>query len=298
MRGHQSLSDLASELVFPLLVKPLSSYRFGSKFGGKKFFTANDVNELRQATARTAAAGVEFMLVELIPGPDDRLCSYYTYLDKSGTPQFDFTKRIVRRFPTGMGNGCYHITDWNPALREPSLRLFRQAGLRGLANAEFKWDERDSQFKLIECNARFTAANCLVTSSGIDLASFVYNRITGRPNPTFKIYRTGLRLWYPWQDFRAFLELRRQGKMSFWGWLASVAHSQTFPYFQWYDPFPSVVRSWQSLASAGRCRGLVHRVGSMLATWLQRSRTGAKVGGQVDNLAVHQGTLETCSPVR
>ena len=92
--GRVSLSDFAPDLVYPLLVKPLSSYRFGSKFGGKKFFVANNLEELRQAADRVKAAGVDFMLVELVPGPDDRLCSYYAYLDESGRPLFDFTKTL------------------------------------------------------------------------------------------------------------------------------------------------------------------------------------------------------------
>ena len=90
------------------------------------------------------------LLVEKVPGPDDLLCSYYTYLDADGEALFDFTKRIIRRFPVGMGNGCYHITDRNPEVREVALKLFRHVGLRGLANAEFKRDQRDGRLKLIE----------------------------------------------------------------------------------------------------------------------------------------------------
>jgi predicted ATP-grasp superfamily ATP-dependent carboligase len=190
----KSLDDLAPELVFPLLVKPLVSHRFAGTFGGKKFFLAHDLDELRQGARAAAAAGLDFMLVEQVPGPDDRLCSYYTYLDRDGTPLFDFTKRIVRRFPQGMGNGCYHVTDRVAGVKELSLKLFRHVGLRGLANAEFKLDERDGRLKLIECNARFTQANCLVASSGLDLATLVYNRLAGLPLPPLDRWRSGVRL--------------------------------------------------------------------------------------------------------
>jgi predicted ATP-grasp superfamily ATP-dependent carboligase len=243
----RSLRDLEPELVYPLLVKPLYSHRFAGRFGGKKFFVAGNVDELREGVETAGSAALEVMLVEQIPGPDDRLCSYYTYLDRDGTPQFDFTKRIIRRFPVGMGNGCAHITDRNPEVKEVALRLFRHVGLRGLANAEFKRDDRDGTLKLIECNARFTAANCLVASSGLDLAAFVYNRLVGLPPPATDRYRTGVRLWYPTQDFRAYLELRRRKQLSLWGWLRSIAHRQTLPYFRWSDPLPSVMRFLRSL---------------------------------------------------
>ena len=126
-------------------------------------------------------AEIEVLLVELIPGLDDLLCSYYTYLDEAHQPLFHYTKRVIRRNPPGMGGGCYHVTDWIPELCDPSLRLIQEAGLRGLANVEFKRDPRDGQLKLIECNARFSASLCLSRRSGFDLARFVYNRVVGLP---------------------------------------------------------------------------------------------------------------------
>ena len=56
-------------------------------------------------------------------------------------------------------------------MRDLGLALFGHAGLRGVANVEFKRDPRDGRLKLIECNARFTAANGLLTASGIDLGA-------------------------------------------------------------------------------------------------------------------------------
>jgi predicted ATP-grasp superfamily ATP-dependent carboligase len=268
LEANTRLDDLAGELVYPLLVKPLLSHVFAAKFG-KKFFTAGNLDEVRQAHAMAREAGVDVMLLEMVPGPDDRLCSYYTYLDAHGRPQFHFTKRVLRRFPVNMGEACYHVTDHNPEVAELSLRLFRHAGLRGLANAEFKRDLRDGRLKLIECNARFTAANGLVAASGLDLAAFVYNRLTGRPLPPLDHYRAGLRLWYPTRDWQAFLQLRRRGELTLWGWLRSVTHRQTFPYFRWDDPLPTLLSGLRAVkadvlycrtrdllrSGAARCRG-------------------------------------------
>lgn len=264
--GGAALDALAPDLAYPLLVKPLFSHRFGFQFGGKKFFVANDFAELRHGLDTARNAGVEVILMEMIPGPDDLLCSYYTYLDPDGAPLFDFTKRVIRRFPVGMGNGCYHITDRNPEVRAVALRLFQHVGLRGLANAEFKRDPRDGQLKLIECNARFTAADCLVTRSGLDLASFVYNRLVGLPPPPMDSYRTGLRLWYPAQDFKAFRQLRGANQLSLAGWLRSIAHRQMFPYFQWSDPLPSVVRGVRFIKADMLYRG-VRKVARTAAVW-------------------------------
>ena len=49
-------------------------------------------DQLLDAYATVSSAGIETMLVEMIPGPDDRSCSYYTYLDENSEPLFHFTK--------------------------------------------------------------------------------------------------------------------------------------------------------------------------------------------------------------
>src|SRR5207248_3307231 len=95
-------------------------------------------------------------------------------------------------------------------------------GLRGLANIEFKLDPRDGQYKIIECNARFTASNCLVASSGFDLAAFVYRRIVGLPQPALTSYKLGLRVLDPVADTLSFLQLRKLGQLSMWQWAASL----------------------------------------------------------------------------
>jgi predicted ATP-grasp superfamily ATP-dependent carboligase len=242
VQTREQVVALRDALVFPLIVKPHFTYLWERR-SGKKFAVAGDFDQLLRAHEALRAAGIPTLLMEWIPGPDDRLCSYYTYLDGESTPLFHFTKRVIRRFPAGSGNACYHVTDWNPEVRDVALRLFRWVGLRGLANAEFKRDERDGQLKLIECNARFTAANGLVARSGFDLAAFVYNRLVGRPQPPLETYALEMRLWDPVRDFQAFLELRRQGRLAFRQWIASILHRQTFPYLDWRDPLPALARA-------------------------------------------------------
>ncbi len=237
-RTCDEIAAIRDELVYPLIVKPRLSHLFQAKFDSK-FIVASNYSELEEAFAVTEREGIDVLLCEKIPGPDSQLCSYYTYLDEDGEALFDFTKRIIRRTPKNMGLACYHITDHVPEIHDLALRLFRGAGLRGLANAEFKLDPRDGVYKLIECNARFTAANVLVHAAGMDLASLVYNRLVGLPIPSLDSFRAGVRLWDPVRDLRAYRELSQLGDLSFWGWLRSIAKPQVFPSFRLTDPVPA-----------------------------------------------------------
>ena len=246
VESRQQILDHREQLLFPLLAKPRLSHLFERQFG-QKFIIANNLEELLDAYRVIEGRGIRVLLVEWIPGPDDQLASYFTYVDARGKLLFNYTKRVIRRYPVGMGAGCYHITDWVPQLIEPSRRLIEQASLRGLVNIEFKFDQRDQQYKLMECNARFTASNSLISASGLPLAPFIYNRIIGRPQLLRQVFRLNMRMWDPVRDFAAFLELRRRRQMTFGQWLASVMYPQTLPYFRWSDPGPTLARALRPL---------------------------------------------------
>jgi hypothetical protein len=126
-KGVASADDAClheGQYSFPLMVKPLYSHEFKKAIGGK-YLLAADMDELLAAYERASAHGLEVVLLEVVPGDDDLLCSYYTYIDEYGEPQFHFTKRIIRRYPEHEGFACYHVTDWNPEVQELGLRLFR-----------------------------------------------------------------------------------------------------------------------------------------------------------------------------
>ncbi|MGB7161531.1 MAG: ATP-grasp domain-containing protein [Tepidisphaeraceae bacterium] len=244
--GRDEVIAIRDELVYPLVVKPRLSHVFESRFG-RKHIVASSFDDVIDAFDTAAVSGISMCLVELIPGGDDHLCSYFTYVDAGGAALFDFTKRVIRRYPAGMGAASYHVTEWIPQIVAPSQALLRQVGLRGLANIEYKRDARDGTYKLIECNARFVASNCLVTASGCNLAALVYNRIVGRPHEMPSSFTYGRRLWDPMRDCLAFRELHRAGELSLFRWLRGVCHRQTFPVFRWTDPRPGIARARRML---------------------------------------------------
>jgi predicted ATP-grasp superfamily ATP-dependent carboligase len=238
---REQIVKLEHELVFPLILKPVLGHKFSRKFIGP-YAVAYTLDELLRSFETVCGADIPTFLVEMIPGPDDRLCSYYTYLNENGNDLINFTKRVIRRYPMNMGGSTYHVTDDVPDIRELALALFRLVGLRGVANAEFKMDVRDGKLKLIECNARFTAADCLLVASGLNIPLFVYDRLIGRPHaapPSSN--RAGMRLWKPLGDFAAYRQLNKMGLITFRAWVRSIAHRQIFPVFRWNDPLPAIL---------------------------------------------------------
>lgn len=253
--GTDDLEALRGALTFPVMIKPVHSHLFVRAFGRKLFIIEADFDDLVAKARQALDKGLAISVVEMIPGPDSLLSSYYTYIDDRGMPLFHYTKRIVRRFPTNSGPAVYHVTEWLPETAEMGLRYLRGIGWRGLANIEFKRDTRDGKLKVIEVNARYTAAHRLLVASGAPVDLVAYCDLTGQPAPVFTTYRQDMRLWLPIRDFRAFLELRRQGKLSLRDWLTSLPLRRTIgPLFSLRDPMPSVevlrfslVANWRRL---------------------------------------------------
>jgi D-aspartate ligase len=249
--GTRDVGALAADLPFPVLVKPVDTFRF-FELTGHKILVVDGPEELMQGVRAVAEAGLEFVIVELIPGGDDLLCSYYTYLDEDGNPQFHFTKTVIRRFPSREGPAVHHAVDWIPDAAEEGLQFLQAAGVRGIGHVEFKRDPRDGRLKFIESNVRFTAGNGLLTASGIDLARYVYDRATNGHRHVLEQTRDGLHLLHPVLDVRAVMELRARGEVTIPAWIGSLAHPQVLAWFAADDLGPSLLKWRRGLADGAR----------------------------------------------
>jgi predicted ATP-grasp superfamily ATP-dependent carboligase len=251
IEDEADLERIRDDLRFPLIVKPRSSAAFQRRFPGRKHLRVTTFDEARTAVRAMREGGLRFVLVEFVPGPDDRACTYCTYVDERGEPVCGFTIRGIRRSPPGEGESTYVVSERFPELATPALRLVRHAGLIGLACIEFKLDERNGRMKLLECNCRFVAPNPLLIGSGLDLAPWIYRRALGLPAGTLPEWRAGIRLWDPVRDYRSYRALARAGETTLWQWLRSLRPARTF-WFRPDDPMPTLVHAWRVAASRTR----------------------------------------------
>lgn len=256
VRGEGDIADILATATLPLMVKPLHSHKFIRVFGKKLFIVEHSLDEVAEKVRLARSHDLDVMVVEMIPGPDNLLSSYYTYIDAKGSSLFHFTKRIIRRYPVNRGNACYHATEWLPETAEAGRKFFAGIGFRGLGNIEFKRDTRDGQLKIIEVNARFTAAQALLRKAGAPVDLIVYCHLTGQPVPRFESYAQDLRFWYPQRDFLAFLELRRRGELKLGEWLRSILpYRKVLPLLDPSDPLPSLSGGLAFLRQLLRGRG-------------------------------------------
>jgi predicted ATP-grasp superfamily ATP-dependent carboligase len=241
VKSEADIEKIVQKATFPLIIKPLLSHNFRETFGNTKYLRAETGNELLRLFREASTQSIDVVVMEFVPGEDNLSRSYCTYMDSAGQPLFDFTKRVIRRYPRNMGGECSGVTTRDPEIREVALKFFRQVSLRGLATVEFKCDPRDGLLKIIECNGRFTAPLPLAHASGLNIANFVYDRLTGRDPGPLPPYRIGVRWVRPVEDFLAFRELHRLGKITLLSWLREVLRPQVLPNFHPADPLPSLI---------------------------------------------------------
>lgn len=244
---------IRDELRFPVMVKPLNSLAFMEEFGRKLFIVREDFAEVVEKVWLCRERGHKIMVVEMIPGPDSLLSSYYTYRTAKGLLLYNYTKSVIRRWPVNRGGACFHQSEWLPETAEMGRRMFDGIGWQGIGNVEFKRDTRDGQLKIIEVNGRLTAGHPLVTRGGAPIDVMIYCHLTGQELPHFGSYSQTLRQWDPLRDFMAFLQLRRAGELGFRGWLRSIfAQKIILPYFCFDDPRPGLSEAGAMFAKLAR----------------------------------------------
>jgi predicted ATP-grasp superfamily ATP-dependent carboligase len=241
VRTREEALRAADEFDYPCALKPLSSHEFAMHFGIlKKVLLVNDRDELIDAFEQSLAVGLEMLVTEIVPGDDGEYCSFYSYIDDRGEPLFHFCKRKFRQWPAHFGLATYHVTTWEPRVAELGLQFFQGIGLRGVGNVEFKRDPRDGEYKIIECNHRFTAANELVRYSGIDVPMIAYRRAVGLPVEPVRGYKLGAHMWHPIEEVLALREYRDEGTLTVPRWAATLMHRQHFPLLSLDDPGPTL----------------------------------------------------------
>jgi D-aspartate ligase len=238
----ESLQDIArieDGIFFPVMVKPVHSHLFRAHFPNRKYLVAGSKAGLHAKVKEMLDKGLQMIVTEIIPGPDQLQSAYFCYMTRDGKILFEYTHQIFRRFPKNSGSACLTISKRLPATEKAGRQFLQGAGFTGLGHVEFKYDERDHQLKIIECNPRTSAAQAVVTRSGLDMPWLIYNYLLTGEVPAHIDYQEGVRRWWVLLDILSFIELRRLGEITFAEWVRSIKGSPlVFPYFCLDDPAP------------------------------------------------------------
>jgi D-aspartate ligase len=165
----------AEQIGFPLLLKPAKSHLFYTRFKRKMVRVASG-QELRDAYRAAAAAGLQVMLQEIIPGDDSQVVNYNCYRH-DGECLVEFTARQIRKAPPQFGSPRVVRSERIPEVVEPGREILSALGFDGFACVEFKRDARDGGYTLMEVNGRHNLSGQLAVRCGINFPLLHYKHL-------------------------------------------------------------------------------------------------------------------------
>ncbi|MEX2495792.1 MAG: hypothetical protein WD448_06870 [Woeseia sp.] len=243
---------LAQQLRLPIIFKP-HHYSVQSQFPLKNVVVRND-RELKDFYREWRAALPVLLAQEVIPGPDSAswICSctydqHHRLLDCG-------IKQKLRALPAHFGGSTFAVSCHNGLILALAEKLGRRLEYTGHAGIEFRWDERDGEFKYIELNPRMPANVGFDEACGL---ATVWNSylvsLQGTSSSPIRRQRDGVL----YLDLKGDMRSARKDGASRPRILLNLARLLLFrrtngPWFAWDDPRPGMVVAWRFLLQAFR----------------------------------------------
>ncbi|MCW5752694.1 MAG: FAD-dependent oxidoreductase [Alphaproteobacteria bacterium] len=150
LSGLQHLPS-ARRLRYPCIVKPVTKNPlWGAKF--KKAYEVATFAELETLYRTMVEFSSDVIVQEWIKGQDCDVYFCLQYRDRSGHTRASFTGRKIRQWPPMVGGtaSCMPAPGVATVLEELTSRFFDAVGFVGICSMEYKRDQRDGQFYMVE----------------------------------------------------------------------------------------------------------------------------------------------------
>ena len=200
--------------------------------------THSDLRNVFQKASELVGPG-EAMVQEVIPGGGAQQISYCAFF-RNGEAVGKMVARRRRQHPLQFGRASTYVETIDaPIVEEFSERFLRSIDYYGLVEVEYKLDPRDSQYKLLDVNARTWGYHSLGARAGVDFSYLLYadqvglpiSRCTGLP---------GLSWMRTTTDFPTALAAIRAHDIDLKTYLSSVKNCNVEAVFSMKDPLPGL----------------------------------------------------------
>ncbi len=168
---------------YPMIVKPSTRGATAGDWVFRLRIVQNeaDLDAVLDEIAREHS-GREFQIAENIPGEPDHLYTVGAYANAQGRVLRTYTGRKLSQYPYHHGVASLAESIELPAdVVEGAVRLLEAMKFFGIAQVEYKLDERDGLYKLLEVNGRSWLWVKLAAFSGVNLPLIQYYDLTNDP---------------------------------------------------------------------------------------------------------------------
>jgi D-aspartate ligase len=233
------LSELDG-LTPPFAIKPAIKEHFvyATKAKAWRADSHEELRTLFKKAADLVGAG-EVMVQELIPGGGSQQFSYCAFF-RGGEPIGKMVARRRRQHPLQFGRASTYVETVDiPLLEELSERFLRKIDYYGLVELEYKLDPRNSQYKLLDVNARTWGYHSLGSGAGVDFSSMLYSDQVGLPVERCRSH-AGVGWVRMTTDIPAAFMAYFGGDLDFKSYVRSLRNCSVEAVFSREDPLPGI----------------------------------------------------------
>lgn len=238
-RSRDELAEIG--LRYPVVIKP-TAHEGRNAFVMAKAWRADDLATLtaRYDNAEALVGPDRIMVQELIPG-DGRGQFSYAAVWERGAPVAALVARRRRQYPVDFGfTSTYVETVAVQEVEDAACRFLASLDYSGLVEIEFKYDARDSTYKILDVNTRSWTWIALGAAAGIDFAAIQWQVACGeRVAPAAA--RHGAAWRYLSRDLVAVAQEMLFGALSVADGARSLRPSAASAVFAWDDPVPAML---------------------------------------------------------
>lgn len=172
----EDLKQLSPSMLFPCIIKPAIMLDFYRHFK-RKVFVCNNAKELTENYKRALEIikAEEIIIQEIIPGSSENQYSVGLFAIE-GKIINSLVARRKRQHPIDFGNATTFAETVNiTELKIFAADIIKKISFTGICEVEFKFDERDKQYKFFEVNPRTWKWHSISEKAHVPFLISMYN---------------------------------------------------------------------------------------------------------------------------
>lgn len=244
------------EIKLPALLKSELSSEMLKRFNTKGVIAEN-IDQIRTYYEEYDHFFGKLLLQEMIPGGEEKLYCLKAVLDNDGNTLAWFMDRKVRS--SRQFSSCtLTVSIFNDVVFRQGRNLLKQIGYQGYASVEFKLDDRDNLFKLMEINGRVSMNNSHALKCGVNLPLTMYNNVLGLPSSSMsldprKLTEKKILWWFPFGEISLIATSIKERKFSLANYISELkGDGYIIEPFCLRDPLPGIYLLLRTLGTIAK----------------------------------------------
>jgi len=241
VRGERDVHKWREIGGLPCILKPSIKTSETFRYSPKKAYKIQSYDELIRTYRMISQWSEECIIQEWIPGPDTNLHFCLYYFDENSKPLAWFTGRKIRQYIPYCGTACAAEPWEDNFVRDEGIRFFQGVNYRGFGAIEFKIDERDGTYYLIEPTVgRTEHLFALAAVNGVNIPYIAYCDLTGHPQAPIKAPQRPVKYidWH--RDFKSARFYMSRSELAIREWIRTLRGLKIYNLWAKDDPGPFI----------------------------------------------------------